>query len=484
MVFSSPIFLLVFLPIFLACYYLAPAHGNARNGVALLGSVLFFAWGEPVYVFLLSTVFDYQIAKAVCPGSGLAPSTRRLLVALSITLNVGLLLYFKYYNFLLEQLQPLLGMTPSGHEVVFLLGISFITFHKISFIVDIHTGRAQVPRTVFDCALYLFLFPQLIAGPIIRFHDIGSQIVARHHSVGKVLSGLQMFSIGLAKKVLIADPLGRVADQVFALPPDGVPTVYAWGGVLAYTFQIYFDFSGYSEMAIGLGRLMGFEFPVNFNQPYLARSITEFWQRWHITLSKWMRLYLYIPLGGNRVSPLHNYVNLWIVFLISGFWHGANWTFVIWGAYYGFFLSMEKALDGRIAVPSWAPVRQLATFLVVVVGWVLFRSASFAQAMAMLRAMAGFTGASLDNAIPWGWLFDDRALFTLGLAAVISLLPLSQLLRPRWWQIKGSMSVAGYGGLVLLLPMIGSFGVTAILLFAAVASLISLGYTPFLYFRF
>jgi alginate O-acetyltransferase complex protein AlgI len=484
MIFSSPLFIFFFLPIFVAAYFLGPARVQYRNSVALLGSILFFAWGEPFYVFFLiaSTAVDYAVASAVRPGAVLVERYRRLLVAALIILNVGILFYFKYYQFFLGQFTAGFGAPTAPSSVVSLLGISFITFHKISFIVDIYTGRARLPRHVFDYALYLFLFPQLIAGPIIRFHDIGDQIAKRQHTADGVLLGLLIFSIGLAKKVLIADPLGRVSDQVFALPPDGVPTLFAWGGVLCYTFQIYFDFSGYSEMAIGLGRIMGFSFPANFNRPYLSRSITEFWQRWHITLSNWMRLYLYIPLGGNRVSPLRLYLNLWIVFLVSGLWHGANWTFVFWGAYFGFFLSVEKAMAGRIPVLGPAILRQLLTFLIVVVGWVFFRADSFAQAVSLLNAMLGIKAANLDDVIPWGWVFDRQALVTLAIAAGISLIPWHHLADQRW--ARSLLEVGAQGDLPTTEATVGRFALAALLLFSATATLVSLGYTPFLYFRF
>jgi alginate O-acetyltransferase complex protein AlgI len=246
MIFSSPLFILIFLPVFVTVYFATPERGQYRNGIALLGSIVFFAWGEPFYVFFLlaSTVVDYLIARIVCPESILRRKYRQLLMAGLIVANVGLLIYFKYFSFILNQFGNVSTEISSQRQVVTLLGISFITFHKISFIVDIYTGRARLPRNVFDYALYLFLFPQLIAGPIVRFHDIGHQIAKRHHSAEAVLAGLLVFSVGLAKKVLIADPLGRVSDQVFAMPLDGVPPLFAWGGVLCYTFQIYFDFSG------------------------------------------------------------------------------------------------------------------------------------------------------------------------------------------------------------------------------------------------
>jgi alginate O-acetyltransferase complex protein AlgI len=256
--------------------------------------------------------------------------------------------------------------------------------------------------------------------------------------------------------------------------------------VLCYTFQIYFDFSGYSEMAIGLAKIMGFTFPANFHRPYLSRSITEFWQRWHITLSNWMRLYLYIPLGGNRVSPLRMYFNLWIVFLISGLWHGANWTFVFWGAYYGFFLCIEKALAGRISIPMSGILRQAVTFFIVTVGWVFFRSDSFGQAGAMLGAMSGLTGASRDDVIPWGWVFDNQALVTLGAAAAISLVPWHRFATQRFATQRWTLGLRrdANQGILAAGATVGRFVIAAMLLFSATTTLVSLGYTPFLYFRF
>lgn len=489
MVFSSPIFLFFFLPLFLALYYLIPARTGARNLTALIGSLFFYAWGEPVYVLLLaaSTILHYAVALAVAPESGAGRGRRRALLAATIVLDLLILIYFKYTNFLLAQLGPALataGVPVPDVHVALLLGISFVTFHQISFLVDVYCGRAIPPRNYIDCALYIFLFPQLVAGPIVRYHDIGGQIRDRIHSLERIHSGFFIFSIGLAKKILIADSLGIIADKVFAIPADQVPLVYAWIGILAYTMQIYFDFSGYSEMAIGLGRMMGFEFPRNFNRPYTSRSVTEFWQRWHITLSNWMRLYLYIPLGGNRVAPLHAYANLWIVFVLSGFWHGASWTFIVWGCYYGLFLTLEKICENNgISFNIPGPVRHIATFLIVMVGWVFFRSPSLDYAIGFLGAMVGMNPPSA-MVEPWGWVFTDRGLTVLVLAVLIS--------TQSWDRLISSVRLGGQRTAAVLAALAADrrltagarFATTLLLLAGSAGGLVSAGYTPFLYFRF
>jgi alginate O-acetyltransferase complex protein AlgI len=360
MLFNSPFFLLAFLPVFLVIYFVVPGI-RMRNMVIVLFSIFFFAWGDPVFVWyvIAGTWIDYMIIKHVLFNQTYRGGVRKAGLVFAILINVLALLFFKYANFFIDQFQPLLLLAglekPSWYGVALPLGISFIAFHKMSFVIDLYKKRTSPPASFIDALLYILFFPQLIAGPIIRYHDISSQIRVRQHSTSDFLAGFFRFARGLGKKALIADPAGAIATAIFVLPPESMPAHYAWLGVLAYSIQIYFDFSGYSDMAIGLGRIIGFRFPENFNQPYTAKSITEFWQRWHITLSNWMRLYLYIPLGGNKVAPWRMYFNLWIVFLISGFWHGAAWTFIVWGAYYGFFLTFEKLCERRgwsLPVPS------------------------------------------------------------------------------------------------------------------------------------
>ena len=439
MLFTSPVFLFVFLPLFLTIYYCAPRATETRNAVALAGSVVFFAWGEPVFVFALiaGTFVDYRVSRWIEPNSPVAARTKKRLLACAIVLDVAALVASKYLDFIVGQLlmplTPLLHLELTKPNLPLLLGISFITFHRISYLVDSYKGRAVPPRGFMDCALYIFLFPQLIAGPIIRYHDIGGQIHRRDHTVEGFLTGFYRFSIGLAKKSLLADPLGLVATKVFDMDAMGLPATFAWGGIIAYSLQIYFDFSAYSDMALGLGRMMGFRFPENFNRPYVAGSVTEFWRRWHISLSNWMRLYLYIPLGGNRGTPLRTYLNLWIVFLISGFWHGADWTFVVWGAYYGFFLCLEKLFgEGRLhafSLPS--PLRHVITLLIVMVGWVFFRSTSVGHAIQYIGSMLFLHESTASAAPPWGLVFGNRDVATMAVGTVLSFITLSRLFGPR-----------------------------------------------------
>lgn len=490
MLFTTPLFLFFFLPLFLFAYYLAPARGQSRNFIALLGSLLFFSWGEPVYVFfLLALVFlDYQLSKAISEDSSLSPSLKKILLFVGILVNIGFLISFKYSNFIIKEiLLPLnlyTGQAPASVGPL-LLGISFITFHKISYLVDSYKGRATPPRNFYDCALYIFLFPQLIAGPIIRYHDIGSQIHQRTYASTTFLVGCFRFCLGFAKKILIADQLGLVADRIFALPVNEIPLGCAWAGAFSYMLQIYFDFSGYSDMAIGLGCMLGFRFPENFNSPYISKSVTEFWRRWHISLSSWMRLYLYIPLGGNRGSKSRAFINLWIVFLISGFWHGASWTFLAWGAYYGFFLSIEKYCAERLpALQNYLPsqLKFLLTLLIVLFGWVLFRAPNLSYALDFIKIMLG--APSLDAYLhPWGFLINNRDLFFLflGAAIVFIKLPDRPFLSPKWITSIWSETMSLDGNTLQLSLLFIS---TLMLLILSTMAMYSAGYSSFLYFRF
>jgi len=490
MLFTSSTFLFLFLPIFIAAYYLSPRDLHVKNYVALAGSVLFFAWAEPVFAFVLfiGIFIDYRASLITAPNSEYLPSTKRWILAAAIALNVIALIASKYADFIVTKiitpLEPWLKLHAEPPHIPLLLGISFITFHRISYLVDSYKGRAIPPRGFLDCALYIFLFPQLIAGPIIRYHDIGHQIHARSHTVEGFLTGFNRFGVGLVKKLIIADPLGILADKIFGFPVDSLSFLYAWGGILAYTLQIYFDFSGYSDMAIGLGRMLGFRFPENFNRPYISRSITEFWQRWHISLSNWMRLYLYIPLGGNRGSQLRTFLNLWIVFLISGIWHGASWNCLAWGAYYGFFLSLERAISisplARLAVPSL--LRQGGALIIVMIGWVFFRSTSIEHALQYLAVMADVSQKGAVSLPPWGMVFGNRAIVTLVVAALIACARLPEhsawrptALRAAW---TDSMTIKGTTSTAI------QFIATLTLLIISAASIVSADYVPFLYFRF
>jgi alginate O-acetyltransferase complex protein AlgI len=478
MLFNSPIFLLVFIPLFLVAYFAAQGIG-LRNAVIVLFSVFFFAWGDPVFVWYVvaGTFLDYMIIKHVLANPGRSEKTRKAALIVAISINVCALLFFKYANFFVDQVEPLLqwaGMPkPSWYGVALPLGISFIAFHKISFVVDLYKQRTSPPASFIDALLYILFFPQLIAGPIIRYHEINEQIKSRTHDTERFLGGFLRFTRGLGKKALIADPAGEVANAVFALPPESLPSHYAWIGVLAYSIQIYFDFSGYSDMAIGLGRIVGFRFPENFNLPYTARNVTEFWRRWHMTLSNWMRLYLYIPLGGNRVAPWRMYLNLWIVFVISGFWHGAAWTFILWGAYYGFFLTLEKLGERRgWSFPAPPFVKQLLTFIIVINAWVLFRSDSVAYAMRYLGRMYGSLPQSLPATEPFALLFPPHGLAIIAIGLVIATIPLPVALR-RIAAVKDSIAVDAL-----------RWSASLVLFWGALSSILATGSSSFLYFRF
>ena len=397
MVFASPIFLFAFLPLALALYFATP--NRARNFTLLCLSLIFYTWGEHewVVVMLASTAFNWLGAMGV-ERLGSDRRRQQWLLGGLVATNLGALAVFKYSAFALDNLNPLL--TALGARQVQLaplhlpLGISFFTFHAISYVVDVYRGESRALKNPLDTALYIALFPQLIAGPIIRYHYIEAQLRKRSPSLADLAYGVQRFVLGLAKKVLIANVVGRCADGVFQLAPEHLAFGVAWVGVLAYALQIYFDFSGYSDMAIGLGSMFGFRFPENFNHPYVSQSITEFWRRWHISLSSWFRDYLYIPLGGNRVSTARTYLNLITVFLLCGLWHGASFNFIIWGALHGAFLVLERTRYGRLLEAAPRVVGHAVTLLVVSVGWVFFREADLSSALTFLHALSGASGTS------------------------------------------------------------------------------------------
>lgn len=469
MVFSSTLFLLLFLPVFLLVYYLLPY--KLKNAWALIASAVFYAWGAPVFVFVLfgSILFDYLLVRQF------AQSTHpKRLMLLAVVVNVALLGYFKYANFFVENTNSLLsgfGIDAlSWTKVVLPVGISFFTFQKISYVVDVYRGIRPPLKYFADHALYVILFPQLIAGPIVRYNEIADEIVDRKAAINadNRLLGFFRFSIGLGKKVIIANVLGEQADLVFNGSIATMNSATAWYGALCYTFQIYFDFSGYSDMAIGLGRMMGFKFPENFNNPYIAQSITEFWRRWHITLSNWMRDYLYIPLGGNRVSTKRLYLNLWLVFLISGLWHGAAWTFVIWGAYHGLFLVLERMFLLKLYARMPKLLRVLFIFLLAMIGWVFFRANYFNEATAFLARMFAFSG--------WELSVPGEVLNTLILAVFICGMAMFKGVEE--WQMRVYETPPSLvKSLVLTLASI-------VLLVVSMKFIASTDFNPFIYFRF
>jgi alginate O-acetyltransferase complex protein AlgI len=487
--FTEPTFLFLFLPILLGLYFLPltrrPAWDKYRNWLLLLASVIFYAKGGGWFTYLIaaSITFNYCAALWVDRDRGTPRGTWTLRGAVAINLLV--LAVFKYGNFAVDNvnamLQALAVRPIHAPQVLLPIGISFFTFHAISYVVDVHRRDATAQKHPVEAALYLLLFPQLIAGPIIRYREIASQLARRVVTTEDVACGIRRFVIGLAKKMLVANIVAGPADQIFAMPFAQLDAAHAWLAVVCYTLQIYFDFSGYSDMAIGLGRMFGFRFPENFNYPYISRSIQEFWRRWHITLSNWFRDYLYVPLGGNRVSPSRLYVNLVTVFFLCGLWHGASWTFVVWGLFHGTFLVIERiGLNARLkAWPS--AVQHTYALVVTMVGWVLFRADTFAGAVAMLRAMAGF-GAAQPTIYSVSWYLTPELLLALAVG-IIGSTPIAPALA-RWWADRsGAVSESGDAALGWLPSALGA--ATLVLLLAGSVMLIAAGtYNPFIYFRF
>jgi len=477
MLFASPLFLFLFLPLTLVAYFAAPRAW--RNALLMIASLVFYAWGEPRYVplVLASVMFNWWMGMRVADGAK-GPARRRWLIV-AIAGNLGGLAVFKYANFAaanFNAIAPALGVAPLTMAAIPLpLGISFFTFHAISYVVDVYKRNAEPQRAIPSFALYILLFPQLIAGPIIRWRDIAMQIAHREERYADFAYGARRFVLGLGKKTLIANTLGQVADGIFGLPASQLTTPLAWLGLACYTLQIYFDFSGYSDMAIGLMRMFGFRILENFNYPYISRSIREFWRRWHISLSNWFRDYLYIPLGGNRRGNARAYANLVIVFLLCGLWHGASWPFVLWGAWHGVFLVLERAgLERPLARHAW--LAHLYTLLAVMGGWVLFRCDTLAHAVYYYAALCGFAqGDPLQR--PVAEFLDPLALTTL-LVAIAFATPVAR--RIGAWREHTSVRGSGVAGIVLSLDVVWLGAV----LVAASAFLAAGTYNPFIYFRF
>ena len=388
MVFSNLVFLFIFLPAVLFLYYLSPKAG--KNYILLLASLLFYAWGEPVYVLIMlgSICMNYLFARWLDQGKN--GFQRKFWLVVSIIANLFVLGIFKYAGFFMENVNKLFHTVFPVPEIALPIGISFFTFQAMSYVIDVYRKDAVLQKNLFDLALYISLFPQLVAGPIVRYQTVADQITDRIHDWALFESGVKRFLIGLFKKVLIANPIGLVADEIFALSGGDLSTGTAWIGVMAYALQIYFDFSGYSDMAIGLGRMFGFKFLENFNYPYIAQSVTDFWRRWHISLSSWFRDYVYIPLGGNRVRPWKIYCNLFIVWTLTGFWHGASWTFLVWGFYYGVLIALERLFLGKLLAKLYRPLRHLYLLFIVMIGWVFFRADDFSYSFDLLYTLDDF----------------------------------------------------------------------------------------------
>jgi alginate O-acetyltransferase complex protein AlgI len=470
MVFSSNLFLFVFLPVFLAGLFVTPAR--LRNVFILAASLLFYAAGSGslVWILVFSIIWNYFFAHAI------ARNRSRATLGVGVLVNLSLLGYFKYANFFTHEISIFLtGLGMASDQtvlsIVLPIGISFYTFQATSYLIDVYRDTVKPSESIVGFGMYLANFPQLIAGPIVRYSDIEKNIENRPVSLTGFSDGVFRFCIGLGKKILIADAMGEVADLIFALPAGELTTALAWLGVTAYTLQIYFDFSGYSDMAIGLGKMMGFTFPENFNQPYRARSITEFWRRWHMTLSTWFRDYLYIPLGGNRKGSSRTYFNLFMVFFFCGLWHGAAYTFIAWGLFHGILLTIERVLLHRLNFKFKGIAGLLLTILLVMISWVIFRSDNIAASGTYLLAMAGL-GEGVETYFGLGYYLTNDRLFILCIGWLIALAPFEKLTAP---------------GRLNLNPLLFDFGkqvfLIAVLLLVTI-ELAGKAFNPFIYFRF
>ncbi len=480
MVFSTHIFIFYFLPVVLLTYYLlgwlgksiglsASSVSMARNALLLVASYVFYGWWNPLFILLMLFVTAVNYFCGLIIGQPGASRRRRSLgVAAAVIMSLGTLGFFKYFTFFQANVSHALESLGVGGfrvlQITLPVGISFYVFQALSYTIDVYRGTAPGARSFSDFACFVALYPQLVSGPIVRYNTVADQLVSRSHTWEKFSSGIALFVLGFAKKILLADPVGKVAGAAFNA--QGLTTPDAWFGVVAYAFQIYFDFSGYSDMAVGLGRMIGFEFMKNFNSPYLADSITDFWRRWHISLSTFLRDYLYIPLGGNRKGPRRTYLNLTIVMLLGGLWHGANWTFVAWGAYHGLLLAFERYLGKKSfynALPR--PVRVGTTFVLVLFSWVLFRSPTLHEAIRYFGAMFGM-GSTDECALLLGaQLYAQGKLFIM---AVCALLVVWRLQAFQWAEtVTWPKAVA----------------VTALFI-VSVMAMISQAFIPFLYYQF
>ncbi len=468
MLFSSIVFLFTFLPAVMILYYLLPVR--FRNVILLLASLVFYAWGEPVYLFLmlLSILFNYFSGLDIARNLQDKRAAKRSLV-FNLIINLAVLGFFKYEGFVLDTLNGILPVHISYHALPLPIGISFYTFQILSYIIDVYRGNVKVQTNLPNFALYVTMFPQLIAGPIVQYADVDEQLASRKVSWTKFGEGSIYFIRGLAKKVLLANTSGMIFTEVSGLAKGNIAVMTAWLGAFAYMFQIYFDFSGYSDMAIGLGKMFGFEFNMNFNYPYVSKSITEFWRRWHISLSSWFRDYVYIPLGGNRVSKIKHIRNLLIVWFLTGLWHGAAWNFVAWGLYYGVILIIEKYLLSPVLDRLPDVVRHIYSIVLVVIGWVLFFSSSFGQAADYIRVMFGAGAHGFADRESMYLLTSNLILWLILIFGSTPLVHFryEHMLRSKKWNTTIINSV-----------------VYAALFIVCIAYLVTETYNPFLYFRF
>ena len=470
MVFSSILFLTRFLPLVLAIYFIVPKR--IRNLVLFLSSILFYAWGEPIYILLMcfTITVDYVFGIIIDKQMGAGKKNgAKVSLALAVVINLLLLGFFKYANFTINTVNSITGAGITAIKLALPIGISFYTFQSLSYVIDVYRGDTKVQKSILDFGTYVTLFPQLIAGPIVRYRTVAEEMQGRVENKADFAKGISRFIFGLGKKVLLANNAGLLWDSVNALTNSQMSVGGFWLGILAYTFQIYFDFSGYSDMAIGMGLMFGFHFDENFNYPYMAKSITEFWRRWHISLSTWFKEYVYIPLGGNRAGIVKQIRNIIIVWMLTGFWHGASWNFVAWGLYYGAILIMEKIFLLRWIEKAPIFIRHIYTMLLVIVGWVLFSFDSFKKGASFLAGMFGLGGYDIINTEFIYLLLNNLSLI------IILIFASTDLPKKCIEKVASKEKMAGKFINIVVLEII--FGI-------CVAYLVAATYNPFLYFRF
>lgn len=473
MLFSSVVFLFLFLPTVIFCYYI-PGK-KLKNTVLLIFSLFFYAYGEPKYllVMLFSIVVNYILGLLL--DKYRADNTKaKLILALAVIINISIIGYYKYANFLVENINAVFKTSITIKDIVMPIGISFFTFQGLSYVIDIYRQNGKVQKNPLNVALYISFFPQLIAGPIVRYETVAEQINKREESLDDFTYGVERFILGLSKKVLIANTVGLIADEVFSASTSDLSVLLVWLGILSYTAQIYFDFSGYSDMAIGLGRMFGFEFLENFNYPYISKSITEFWRRWHMSLGTWFRDYVYIPLGGNRVSKGKYFRNIFIVWFLTGLWHGASWNFIIWGLYYGCILTMEKLFWGKYLEKVWKPIQHIYTMFFIIIGWLFFRAETLVQALEYLKIMFGFTEHTFINSQAIYYLKEYKFILIL---AAIATLPLYPSIKRKVEEISIDSANIMIKNYVKPIILIGIF-------ILSISYLINSTFNPFIYFRF
>lgn len=468
LVFSSLIFIYMFLPVTLILYFIAPK--KIKNFIILVMSLIFYGWGEPVYILLMlaSLIIDYLGALLIEKTRHQKEKSRFIFVTI-LVINVSVLFFFKYYGFLIDNINGIFHTSLKIKSLPLPLGISFYTFQLISYIADVYMDKAKPQKNIINFATYIAMFPQITSGPIVQYNYIASQISERVINISNVGVGLERFILGLGKKMILANNIGLIWTQIKATSIGEISVLSAWIGIIAFTLQIYFDFSGYSDMAIGVANMLGFEFKENFNYPYISKSITEFWRRWHISLSSWFRDYIYIPLGGNRRGMLIQFRNIFIVWFTTGLWHGASWNFIIWGVYFGVLISIEKLFLLKVLDKLPGFIQNIYTMILVVIGWVFFDTSKLGEAVSYIKTMFGFAGRPLiDNYARY--IMQTNVIILI--LAIICATPLIKNII-RILKEKGKFP----GALIVVVLCIG-------ILTISTAYLVSESYTPFLYFKF